>query len=428
MLSYHARTKHSYRSVRTGAHRLDWAMQPTPYKRYASSLPRFPFALSDPQDRFLYHIGGINAKKSYPGVEYYLRMNPAAGALYPNELYLQIRGVEGKRDGIYHYEVFTSSLTLLYALEPSEGLERWVGEKHPVRGYLFFVSMVPWRSAWKYRDRAFRYCLLDGGHLLGAIEASALLLPHATQIVYGIDKARLNAFFGFTDKEFFLSAAIVGTPIRGEEPPRVPETVLPTAEPTDTFVPTPVIVSAYRETDDMHGCKRNYRAPRFDYDSEILRESIFKRRSQRAFVPEAITQGQFRYLTHVVSQPILNDCDEKVDLYIVVNRVIEMRSGILHEGEYLRYGDFSREAGYLCLEQYHLAADGALCIFMVSRGAQYQALYQKAGMIGHRLYIAATYLGLGCSGIGAYYDDEVCAFLGLDPSETMVLYAMAIGR
>ena len=428
MVSYHARTKHSYCSVRTSAHRLDWAMQPTPYKRYDAQLPRFAFELSDSQDRFLYRIGGINAKKSYPGVAYFLRMNPAAGALYPNELYVQIRGVQGKIDGIYHYEVFTSSLTLLYALAPSEGLERWIGENRPIRGYLFFVSMVPWRSAWKYKDRAFRYCLLDGGHLLGAIEASALLLPHATKVVYRIDKARLNAFFGFADKEFFLSAAIVGTPIRGEALPRIPETVLPTAAPTDTFSPAPVIVSAYRETNSVQRCKRNYRAPRFDYNSETLQEAIFKRRSQRAFVPEAITKGQFRYLAEVVSQPILSDCDEQVDVYIVVNRVVDMPCGVWHRGDYLRYGDFSRDAGYLCLEQYHLASDGAISLFMVSRGKRYQALYQKAGMIGHRLYIAATYLGLGCSGIGAYYDDEVCTFLGLDPSETMVLYAMAIGR
>gem|GEM_PF-4225614 len=32
---------------------------------------------------------------------------------------------------------------------------------------------------------------------------------------------------------------------------------------------------------------------------------------------------------------------------------------------------------------------------------------QKAGIIGHRLYLISNYLGIGCSGIGAYYDEEV---------------------
>lgn len=48
----------------------------------------------------------------------------------------------------------------------------------------------------------------------------------------------------------------------------------------------------------------------------------------------------------------------------------------------------------------------------------------KAGIIGHRLYVVSQYLGVGCSGIGAYYDDEVNTFVDNDE---MVLYALAIG-
>ncbi|WP_321314830.1 hypothetical protein [Halarcobacter sp.] len=41
------------------------------------------------------------------------------------------------------------------------------------------------------------------------------------------------------------------------------------------------------------------------------------------------------------------------------------------------------------------------------------------------MYLASNYLGIGCSGIGAYYDDEVCEFLG---EYTQGLYALAIGK
>lgn len=64
-------------------------------------------------------------------------------------------------------------------------------------------------------------------------------------------------------------------------------------------------------------------------------------------------------------------------------------------------------------------------VFLTSKAQNYQPLYQKAGIIGQRLYIAANYLGIGCSGIGAYYDDEVNAFVG---NGEMVLYALAIGK
>jgi len=90
-------------------------------------------------------------------------------------------------------------------------------------------------------------------------------------------------------------------------------------------------------------------------------------------------------------QPILSDCDEEVNIYVVVNRVLDMPLGLYKEGEYIKYGDLSR----------------------------------KAGIIGHRLYIAALYLGIGCSGIGAYYDDEVNTFV---KNDEMVLYALAIGK
>jgi hypothetical protein len=127
----------------------------------------------------------------------------------------------------------------------------------------------------------------------------------------------------------------------------------------------------------------------------------------------------------MVMQPVLSDCDEEVSVYAVVNRVVDMPLGVQKNGVYIRYGDFANKAGYLCLEQYSLAAKGAVTFFLTSKASNYQALYQKAGIIGHRLYIASNYLGIGCSGIGAYYDDEVNAFFEIDE---MVLYTLAIGR
>jgi hypothetical protein len=127
----------------------------------------------------------------------------------------------------------------------------------------------------------------------------------------------------------------------------------------------------------------------------------------------------------MIHQPILSDCDEKVTIYVVINRVLDMPLGLYKEGEYIKYADLSRKAGYLSLEQYSLSMQGALAFFLTSNAENYQALYQKAGIIGHRLYIASLYLGIGCSGIGAYYDDEVNTFV---KNDEMVLYALAIGK
>lgn len=424
MYWYHAATKHSYNSVRTTPNYLSWEDQPSTYKNYPESYTKIKLDLEDAEDNFLYHIAGLTAKKSYPSGEYYLRINPSAGALYPNELYVQIRGVEGKEDGVYHYEVSSASLTLLHALSTEEGLEPYLGFQTAMRGYLFLVSAIYYRSSWKYKNRALRYCLLDAGHLLGSIEASALLKPHAVQMIYNIDREKLNRMFGFEEREWFLSGASMAVPMRECEVTPV-EFALPYVEGSGTFEKNALIAQAYEETMHLQACHKEIRAPKFAYQTKKLQETLFHRRSQRGFNEGAITKGQFNYIMDALHQPILSDCDEEVSVYVVLNRVLDMPLGLYKDEAYLKHGDFARKAGYLSLEQYSLSQLGAAAFFLTSNAKNYQALYQKAGIIGHRLYVAAQYLDIGCSGIGAYYDDEVNAFV---ENDEMVLYALAIGK
>ncbi len=403
---------------------LSWENQPSTYKNYPETYKKRKLNLDNEEDNFLYHIAGLTAKKTYPSGEYYLRINPSAGALYPNELYFQAREVKGVEDGIYHYEVSSQSISLLYKITKDEGIEPYLGYKTAMKGYLFLVSAIYYRSSWKYKNRAFRYCLLDAGHLLGSIEASALLNPHAVQVNYNIDKEKLNRMFGFENQEWFLSAAVVAVLLKNQEVQAV-EFSLPFVNGSRTFEQNEMVEQAYKESINLQGCKKGISAPKFSYNDIKLKEAIYSRRSQRGFVGEAITKGQFNYIVEAIHQPILSDCDEEVSVYMVLNRVLDMPLGLYKNGEYLKYGDFGNHAGYLSLEQYSLSAQGAVAFFLTSKSKNYQALYQKAGIIGHRLYIASVYLGIGCSGIGAYYDDEVNAFV---ENDEMVLYTLAIGK
>ena len=424
MFWYHATTKHSYNSVRTNGNTIAWEDQPSTYKNYPNSYKKVKFDLEEAEDNFLYHIAGLTEKRTYPSGEYYLRINPSAGALYPNELYFQVRGVEGKENGIYHYEVSSSSLTLLQSIKEEEGLEPYFGFKAAMKGYLFLVSAIYYRSSWKYKNRAFRYCLLDAGHLLGSIEAAALLKPHAVQMIYNINREKLNSMFGFEEREWFLAGASMAVPMKDTKVKAI-EFELPYIDGSRSFEKNEIIEEAYHETRQLEACKKQIKAPKFTYNKTKLQETLFNRRSQRGFNEGAITKGQFNYIIESIHEPILSDCDEEVSVYVVVNRVLDMPLGLYKDGKYINYGDFARKAGYLSLEQYLLSQQGAVAFFLTSKAKNYQALYQKAGIIGQRLYVAAQYMQIGCSGIGAYYDDEVNDFL---ENDEMVLYALAIGK
>lgn len=419
---YHLQTKHSYMSIRTNAHYMDWNNQPQVFKIYPDTYVKTKLNHTIENHKFIHFIAGLTAKKTYPGVEYYLRVNPSAGALYPNEIYFQVRDEEGLENGIYHYENSTSSLTLLQSIQ-EDGIEPYLNIHQKQKGFIFLISSPYYRSSWKYKNRAFRYCLLDSGHLLGSLEASTYLFKDTYTIQYDFDKLSLNKMFGFDEQEFFLGAYLLTTPTKEKVTPFKMQ--LPFINPTGTYEPNELIMDAYKNTVNTVTKQSNQQHPTFNFHKSVFEDAILKRRSIREFYQKSIKKEEFLSVMGILNQPITSDCDEKVDIYCVINRVQGMKLGLYKNGVYLKEGDFKDKAGYLCLEQI-LGKESAVTFFLTSTDKNYQALYQKAGIIGHRLYLASSYLNLGCTGIGAYYDDEVVEFLEL--KDTMVLYALAIGN
>src|SRR5215510_15087244 len=126
--TYHDATKHSYTSVRTNAHELDWANQPSPFKIYPTlETLRLPGELHPsgvaalsaiaecvPADnsgvpdldaiaQLLYLSGGITRHRRYPGGEIYFRAAACTGALYEIEVYVVCGDVPGLPAGVYHF-------------------------------------------------------------------------------------------------------------------------------------------------------------------------------------------------------------------------------------------------------------------------------------------------------------------------------------
>ena len=54
--------------------------------------------------------------------------------------------------------------------------------------------------------------------------------------------------------------------------------------------------------------------------------------------------------------------------------------------------------------------------------------YLDAGHLAQNLHLAATAMGLGACMIGAFFDDEMNALVGVDGEEEAVIYAACVGR
>src|SRR5439155_843712 len=105
-----------------------------------------------------------------------LRANPSSGNLHPTEGYalLPVVGAIHDRPGVYHYAPKEHGLERRADVDPSV----WTAlmAAFPEDSFLVGLSSIHWREAWKYGERAFRYCQHDVGHALATLRFAAAAL------------------------------------------------------------------------------------------------------------------------------------------------------------------------------------------------------------------------------------------------------------
>ncbi len=57
----------------------------------------------------------------------------------------------------------------------------------------------------------------------------------------------------------------------------------------------------------------------------------------------------------------------------------------------------------------------------------YRLAHLEAGIAAQRLSLAAASVDLSTAGLGAFYDEEIRTFLGLDHTGWLVIYGIALG-
>jgi hypothetical protein len=241
-------------------------------------------------------------------------------------------------------------------------------------------------------------------------------------VKYRLDRNRVADSFGFKNRELVMALAVCG---------QREVTVVQKLNMELSFVDgsghhgtDSLIEKSYADCSSLTGCSTvEEQGDLWSASTGELTKAIAERRSIREFTGTTMSVDEYSTILHVALESVISDCDQKIRVWSVVNRVDGLQQGLYTGLTCIRQGDFSRFAGYLCLEQ-TLGSDSGVTFFLSSTDDNYLSLMQKAGIIGQRIYLAATLQGIGCSGIGAFYDDETSDFLHTDE---MIVYGLTVG-
>ncbi|MEN8244409.1 MAG: SagB/ThcOx family dehydrogenase [Thermodesulfobacteriota bacterium] len=497
--TYHNLT--SYSRYDMTPHRLDWEHVPLLQKAYgklpsvrlkppealpdgsftevlegqvAGDFPRPTLGLQD-LSAILMLANGITAQRRYGSQTQFYRSAPSAGALYPNETYIAVGSVEGLAPGLYNHQVMDASLIALRKGSFIHQVQSALAmETRDLPAAVLPITGIFFRSAWKYRDRAFRYVLLDAGHLIENLVLAASANGYAYSVHYDFDDNAMERLLGIDPKRE-ACLAVVNLYTKGGESCRAPEgadaetpallKALVAASRTstaeiqyeaiqqvctagNTIKPGEArMMQAYPVAGDM---PRNWFPVREEYrwaEKQCLVESMLLRRSRRNFVPIPMLTSQAMHLMQSLCLNRGPAADGGIDYGgYMTSGIAAINIEAFDPGIYLldtrekayslvSGGSSGEKVARVCLDQEWLKNGSLHFLFMANlrqvdrhmgaRGYRYAML--NAGRAGQRIYLAATALGLGACGIGALYDAEARQMLALN-DESSLLYLVGVGR
>jgi len=238
---YHDQTKHHFKRFARSLGYLDWETQPDPFRTFdgaaridlieplraaaggrgssdgrtwtevsydelfvPAASPRVAPGLPA-VSVFLRYSLGLSAWKQAGPSRWALRVNPSSGNLHPTEGYAVCGpGVAGEHPGVFHYAPDAHGLEQRCVFAPAA----WdAAVAHlPPGTFLAALTSIHWREAWKYGERAFRYCQHDIGHAVAAMRMAAALIGWEFSLVPGWSSESLAALLGVDRSDDFAGA------------------------------------------------------------------------------------------------------------------------------------------------------------------------------------------------------------------------------
>jgi len=482
-VEYHWATAHVRNRIRP--HSLDFGHYPKPFKTY-DALKKIPLVkgeISPGRDlmglfrgeepaqseqrlgfpalsRVLYRSYGVTGEEKARGIRFFSRTVPSAGGLYPCQIYLMVRHMEGLETGVYYCHMIQESLDLIHR----EGFPH--GRDFDLS---FVVTGIFFNSAWKYRERAFRYLLLDSGHLVENLNLALRAEGLSPRVDYDFEDDKISVLLALDqEKEVPLACIHVSGKASGPEErfrpvPDLSGPCVKAIEDESVAVSYPLL----RHIHDLGKGRTETRPhdaeaagvlafepeirkvlldseapnPPLDYERAVL-----SRRSKRNFFPARLDRKKAVLLLESASSLYKGQPEDSARAFpflalgVSFQNVEGFDDGFyLFSGEggslrFIREGPFHEPLARVCLDQPWISRAAVNFLFMANlaglenalgpRG--YRRLLMDAGRMAQRVYLAATGLSHGCCGIGALYDEEARTLLDLNP-DSALFYAVSAG-
>ena len=490
ILGYHTRSKHALDRYAAGPGTLDWDAQPKAFRDWIGTeqitLPREVLVsditwgeLATSRAPLAFDTGslgsllrlcvGLTAWKEHAGARWSLRAHPSSGNLHPTETWLIASSVPHLPDGLYHYHNLHHALERRAWNDAPQSAGVWLG-----------FSSIHWREAWKYGERAFRYCQLDMGHVLAAVSYAAalhgwqprLLNIGSSSVAHTLGLDRTADFAGVESEEAEVIIALQPSNTA------VPETSQHWAGKPDLLdarplYQWPVIAEIAAATQGMPPVAEEVLPAQVllasGVDNDIhAAQVILKRRSAQVFdgvseMPQAVFKQMLAALLPGGS-PVwqLWPHIARVHPVLLVHRVEGIAPGLYAlprsdeaatalraalrptfawqavDAELPLFQLIAARAGKtvhtLSCHQ-DIASQCAVTFMMVAEfaapiaadPAAYRHLHWEAGMLGHVLTLEAEAAGWRGTGIGCFFDDADHEVLGIKDEQFQVIYHYAIG-
>ncbi len=457
---YHNRTKHTYQSVHTSRHYLDWDNQPRPFKVYTElepiSLPEPSASMGVPAlsaiavtasksvghpavtkqilADTLFLSAGITRRRFHAGGQILFRAAACTGALYHIDLYLVCGDLADLEAGVYHFAPDDFALRRLRVGDYRDVVVQASGREPAISAapVILVTATTFWRNSWKYQARAYRHCYWDSGTILAGLLAATGVYGLPVKIVAGFEDRPINNLLGLdTEREAALTLIPLGRDEKNLlhssvilEPLRL--TTLPLSErevdyPAIRAMHGASSLESFGEVVSWRGpCGKAGSSGRFVGRRFPLRplpdegmaqdtiESVIKRRgSSRQFAQEAIGFEQLSTMMVRATRGVPADFLDRIpiyDLYLIINAVDGLPSGsyVFHREEsaleLLKEGDFRREAGHLGLGQ-EIPADASVNLFFL---VDLERVLERFGNRGYRAVQLESAITAGKFYLAAY--------------------------